>query len=88
MSNIQERIEDISQKAKAAFAKRGLLEEAVVNRSLHSSIFNLKGDQSLVQHLDENDIICVARGSGVRVSFQYFNTEKDLQQLLAILDKK
>lgn len=88
MSNIQERIEDISQKAKAAFAKRGLLEEAVVNRSLHSSIFNLKGDQSLVQHLDENDIICVARGSGVRVSFQYFNTEKDLQQLLDILDKK
>lgn len=88
MSNIQERIEDISQKAKAAFAQRGLLEEAVVNRSLHSSIFNLKGDQSLVQRLDENDIVCVARGPGVRVSFQYYNTEKDLQLLLDVLDKK
>lgn len=88
MSTIQEHIEAIAKKAKSAFTERGLLDEAVVNRSVHSSIFNLKGDQSLVQRLDDNNIICVARGAGVRVSFQYYNTEKDLQLLLDVLDAK
>ncbi|MBV1925048.1 MAG: aminotransferase class V-fold PLP-dependent enzyme [Dokdonia sp.] len=88
VSTIQERIEALALKAKIAFTERGLLEDSVVRRSEHSSIFNLKGDQSLVQRLEDQDILCVARGPGVRVSFHYFNTEKDLEHLLTVLDAK
>jgi selenocysteine lyase/cysteine desulfurase len=86
MSTIQERIETLAKIAKAAFVERGLLEASVVDRSLHSSIFNLKGDQALIDRLEEQGILCIARGTGVRVSFHYFNTEKDLETLLAVLD--
>lgn len=88
MSTIQERIETLAKKAKVAFTERGLLEAAVLDRSLHSSIFNIKGDQNVVNRMEEQGIICVARGQGVRVGFHYFNTEKDLEALLAVLDAK
>lgn len=85
METIEKQIKEIGRLAKTAFTERGLLEDAVVVRVAHSSIFNLKGDQALVQHLHEHGIICSLRGDGVRVGFQYFNTQADLQVLLDVL---
>jgi len=88
LSNIQERIEDLSTKAKAAFIERDLLEEMIVNRQEHSAIFNIKGDERLVARLRENNVLCMLRGDGIRVSFQYFNTDGDLNNLLTVLDDR
>ena len=82
---IENHIKALSEKAKTAFSERGLLEEAVVQRTSHSSIFNLKGDEALVNRLKNQNIVSILRGDGVRVGFHYFNTEDDLQQLLAVL---
>jgi selenocysteine lyase/cysteine desulfurase len=85
METIAQRIQELGVKAKAAFTDLGLLEDAVVKRAEHSSIFNLKGDKALVKRLKEKEIMCILRGDGVRVGFQYFNTEDDLQTLIAAL---
>lgn len=85
IDTIHDRIQSLSTKAKAAFVERGLLEEAVATRTQHASIFNLKGDQALVNRLEEKGIVCMVRGEGVRVGFQYFNTEEDLEALLKAL---
>ncbi|WP_299681947.1 aminotransferase class V-fold PLP-dependent enzyme [uncultured Dokdonia sp.] len=82
---IENHIKALSEKARTAFTERGLLEEAVVQRTSHSSIFNLKGDEALVHRLKAQNIMCILRGKGVRVGFHYFNTEDDLQQLLTVL---
>ena len=83
---IETRINELTVAARKAFTERGLLEESVVERKEHSSIFNIKGDNALVAHLIDNDILCIARGNGIRVSFHYFNTLDDLDKLLSVLD--
>jgi selenocysteine lyase/cysteine desulfurase len=85
METIAQQIQELGVKAKAAFTDLGLLEDAVIKRTEHSSIFNLKGDKALVKRLIEKGIMCILRGDGVRVGFQYFNTEDDLQTLIAAL---
>lgn len=79
---IQEQISSLATLAKKEFSHRGLLQDMVVKRQQHSSIFNLKGDEKLFQKLRGKDIICSQRGGGIRVSFHYFNTEKELEILL------
>lgn len=84
--NISDPVKKLSQLAKTAFEKRGLLSSVVVSRKSHSSIFNIKGDQQLYDLLLQNDIIISLRGDGIRISFSYFNTEQDLNKLLEVLD--
>lgn len=79
---IYEQVFSISKKAKIAFEELDLLEPAVKNRNIHSSIFNIKGDDKLFNFLNEEGIICSQRGDGIRVSFHFFNTEEELEFLI------
>jgi len=81
-------IRQLSEDAKSELTKLGFLQEAVVNRKLHSNIFNLKGDKSLFETLNQNQISCSPRGGGIRVGFHYYNDENDLDKLLEILKKR
>ncbi|RKS56086.1 selenocysteine lyase/cysteine desulfurase [Gillisia mitskevichiae] len=85
ISLIEERIKLLSQKAKEEFKKLGLLEDAVVNRAQHSSIFNIGGDAKLLQFLNDKNIICSLKEPGVRVSFHYYNTEEEIDLLVTAL---
>jgi len=85
MDAIEQHLSILSENAKAAFIKLGLLDTSVVNRTGHSTIFNLKGDAKLFQKLKQNNIICSLRGKGMRVSFHLYNTERDLEKLISCL---
>lgn len=85
IGNIEKQVSLLASEAKMAFEERGLLESSVVKRKLHSSIFNLKGDEALFRKLRRNNILCSQRGEGIRVSFHYFNSEEDLGKLLKAL---
>ncbi|PKA83328.1 selenocysteine lyase/cysteine desulfurase [Ulvibacter sp. MAR_2010_11] len=85
MEDVSEKIATLSKKAKLRFTELGLLEDAVVKRSKHSNIFNIKGDSALFQKLKEQKIICSERDKGIRVSFHFYNTEADLETLCKIL---
>jgi len=87
INTIETNIRILSAKAKTAFATRGLLADKVVKRDQHSSIFNLSIDEHTYNHLQEAGIICVRRGTGVRVGFHFFNTDDDLNQILEVLDR-
>lgn len=84
---LEERIKKISANAKAAFIERNLLDQKVVNRRDHSSIFNLNIDSNILKKLNAEGIVFSERGAGVRVSFHFYNTDQDLQHLLKIIDK-
>ena len=88
METIETQVKLLSREAKKAFLERDLLEPAVAKRDLHSSIFNIRGDEALFQQLNQNNIICSQRGEGIRISFHYFNTMADLERLLKVLDAK
>ncbi|MBW2962144.1 aminotransferase class V-fold PLP-dependent enzyme [Mesonia aestuariivivens] len=84
---IEQQVNKLKILAKAEFEKLKLLEEKVVKRKAHSSIFNIKGNAELFNFLNNNAVICSQRGNGIRVSFHYYNTEEDLEKLLSLLQK-
>ncbi|HET8753685.1 MAG TPA: aminotransferase class V-fold PLP-dependent enzyme, partial [Salinimicrobium sp.] len=83
--NIENDIKNLSFQAKERLAERNLLENSVVNRKQHSSIFNIKGDNALFEYLRSKNVICARRGNGIRVSFHVFNTLEDLEILMKAL---
>ena len=85
MKTIDQKVKAINQKAKEAFAERGLISQEIIHRVDHGSFYNIKGDEALVAKLREEGILTIARGEGVRVGFHYFNTEEDLNKLLALV---
>lgn len=88
IDKIETQIKRISTQAKMEFANKKLLSADVEKRKKHSSIFNLKGDESTLEKLLQQNIICAMRGDGIRVSFQYFNNQADLEKLIYYLGKK
>lgn len=85
--DIEKHLQILSAEAKKEFTSLGLLEESVIQRKTHSTIFNLEGDEKLFQRLTQKDIICSQRGNGIRVSFHYYNTLQDLEVLVGVLKK-
>lgn len=84
---IEERVKHLAGLGKNQFHNLGLLEEMVEKREVHSSIFNIKGDDKLFQYLRNEGIISSQRGTGIRLSFHYFNTEEELQILIETLKR-
>ena len=78
----------LTQNAKQLLNDNGLIDPWVSKRAKHSSIFILKGEKGLHEKLIQNNIKCVPRGKGVRVSFHYYNTNKDLNRLVEVLNKR
>ena len=86
-ADVETQIKHLAALAKKEFSALDLLEPAVVDREEHSSIFNLQAGDEVFNRLKSNGIICAKRGTGIRVSFHYFNTEDDLEKLLKLLRK-
>ncbi|MEM6894553.1 MAG: aminotransferase class V-fold PLP-dependent enzyme [Bacteroidota bacterium] len=78
----------LSQKAKELFAQLGLLDAVALSRKAHGTIFNIKGDDALYNRLSQENIICSQRGSGIRLSFHFYNTEEELATIGDILQAK
>ena len=87
IKNIEDKISQLSLKARQAFTERKLLLPAAENRKNHSNIFSLMLPDSKIQELQESNILFTYRGAGVRVSFHFYNTESDLEKLLAVIDR-
>jgi selenocysteine lyase/cysteine desulfurase len=85
MELIEERVANFSEIAKKEFSRMDLLERMVEKRPVHSSIFNIKGDDKMYQFLRSRDILSSQRGKGIRFSFHYFNTEEELEFLFKTL---
>ncbi len=78
----------LSDKAKNEFQELGILSDTVKERKEHSTIFNVKGDDAVFQQLLKNDVFCAQRGSGIRLSFHFYNTEEEVAAIVKILDTR
>lgn len=87
MEAIQKHLAELSERAFKGLSELGLLREDTLQRTQHSAIFNLKGDEKLLQYLKQKDIITAFRGDGIRVGFHFYNTQKDVDKLLDALRK-
>ncbi len=84
---IESQNRSLSSYGKTKFAEMGLLEEEVVTRKTHSTIFNIKGDKALFEKLMRFGVFCSPRGDGIRLSFHFYNTLKEIDKIIKILKK-
>ncbi len=75
----------LSEKVRAALGDLGMLPSFVSDRERHSMIFNIPEPGGRYAHLKAHDIICSARGGGIRFGFHCYNTENDLDKLIEVL---
>ncbi|MCL6268178.1 aminotransferase class V-fold PLP-dependent enzyme [Flagellimonas myxillae] len=85
MENVQAQLKKLSQNAKLQFSSMGLLDKGVQLREDHSTIFNIEGDSKVFQKLSRENVVCVQRGSGIRLSFHFYNTENEVDAIVDIL---
>ncbi|MBB5438100.1 selenocysteine lyase/cysteine desulfurase [Pedobacter sp. AK017] len=88
LHNIERMSQSICGQARTALYDRGLVPQSLINRKSQSTIINLPLNSSMIERLASNHVLCSNRGSGVRLSFHFYNTRKDLDHLLSILDQK
>lgn len=84
---VESKIKSISKKAKSEFFTLNLLDTNLIDEYSHQNIFSLKGDERQVEILRKHNISSAFRGGRLRVGFQYFNNEDDLDKLLNALRK-
>ena len=65
--------------------KKKMLNSKTTKRTKHSNIFNIKGDEKLYKHLLDNNIVCSQRGSGIRISINFYNTKSEIDYFLSLL---
>lgn len=80
--------QDLCQRARLAFYERGLLSQAMIERKSQSTLMNLPLDSRTVTNMTGDNILFSDRGAGIRISFHFYNTVEDLDNLLRVLDKK
>ena len=70
---------------KKSLKELNLLDDFSLFRENHSSIFNIKLNQKQFKFLINNNVRCVKRGSGVRVSVHFYNSIEDIKSCISLL---
>lgn len=83
--NIESKLNELSTYAKKELTDLGLLQNEVLQRAEHSTIFNIKGDKVLFDALAKENIITSLRGDGIRLSFHIYNTTNDIDEIVKVL---
>lgn len=83
---IDEKIQELAGKARVALYNKGLLSDWIMDRQEQSGIISMSLRKEVALNLESKKIICSPRGNGTRISFNFYNTEDDLFQLLDALD--
>jgi len=70
---------------KKSLKELNLLDDFSSKRKNHSSIFNIKLNEKDFKFLINNNVRCVKRGDGVRVSVHFYNSVEDIKSFISVL---
>lgn len=77
----------LSDSAKEGLAELGLLGTIIQARAQHSTIFSIPFSEKTWEALKREKVLCSQRGGGIRFSFHAYNTENEVDLILALLKK-
>jgi selenocysteine lyase/cysteine desulfurase len=82
---IEKNNQEIAAKARTALQAKGLIEDWIIERKEQSSIISVPLEKETLGKLEAEKVVCSVRGAGTRISFHFYNTEKDLNRFLEVL---
>ena len=74
--------------ARQAFGSLGLLQKEVLERQQHGSIFRLVANRALFEQLNLHGVKCSWRSGGIRLSFHFYNTDKEIDRIVEIIKSR
>ncbi|WP_378185584.1 aminotransferase class V-fold PLP-dependent enzyme [Aquimarina sp. W85] len=84
-NKIENQLKNLATKLWSELDDLNLVNSKLLNWSNQSNIINIPGDDSLFKTLTKEKIICSQRGSGIRLSFHFYNTDKDIEHVISVL---
>ena len=72
---------------KKSLKELDLLDSFSFKRKIHSSIFNIKLSDKEFKFLIKNNVRCVQRGDGVRISLHFYNSKEDIKSFTSLLQQ-
>lgn len=87
LDNVQHHIQQLSAYAYDQLIARDLILPAVHNRTVRSSLINMQVPQQLYPTLLTEGLKCFPRGKGIRIGIHINNDQKDIENLIELIDK-
>ncbi len=84
LSEVERRISKVSLHAKAQLVNMGMISPSSLGGAIHRGIIHLISSERLVNFLSEHGIV-VSYRDGLRMSIHFYNTEADVNRLLAAM---
>ncbi|MBT8321825.1 MAG: aminotransferase class V-fold PLP-dependent enzyme, partial [Eudoraea sp.] len=88
MKNITTHNEQLISKAWTTLTDLGVLEPRVIGRKKHGPIFSIDLKAGLKNVLSEAGVFFSERGGRIRLSFHFYNTEKEVEQVMELIKKQ
>lgn len=70
---------------KASAFENQVLEPYLAERERHGTIFTIRGNEHLFKKLSTKGVVCAQRGGGIRMSFHFYNTISNVNDVLTIV---
>lgn len=83
---IEKTNKELADKARHELHAKGLIPDWLMERKEQSSIISLPIDNETILKLESKKIICSVRGANTRISFHFYNTVENLNELLETLE--
>lgn len=88
MKDIAIHNESLIQRAQEALTELGVLESRVTGRKQHGPIFSVDPKPGLVEALREAGVFFSERGGRIRLSFHFYNTEKEVDEVVDLIKRQ
>ncbi|MCE2614143.1 aminotransferase class V-fold PLP-dependent enzyme [Flavobacteriaceae bacterium D16] len=88
MKNITTHNEQLINKAWTTLTDMGVLEPRLKARKEHGPIFSIDPKRGLAASLSEAGVIFSERGGRIRLSFHFYNTEKEVEQVMELIKRQ
>ena len=88
MKNITTHNEQLINKAWTTLTDLGVLQPRLKARKEHGPIFSIDPKRGLADSLREAGVIFSERGGRIRLSFHFYNTEKEVEQVMELIKRQ
>jgi selenocysteine lyase/cysteine desulfurase len=85
LEHIENKLNELSAYAFERFKQLEWLDPNILMRNKHSTIFNIKGDPKTFEKLKHQGVLTSFRGKGIRVSFHFYNSRRDIDTLIEVI---
>lgn len=85
MEKVEKKVKELNGYAAGLLCEAGFLDEEVLTRPSHGSMFSLDVNSKQIAALEQRHVVFAIRGGRLRVGFHFYNEKEEVEKLVKIL---